>query len=71
MAMVMFVIVLVPPPSTLNLKVKVVNMKFLSPYVTFMHLGGEGHLFTLKQNTNTSFQYDWELKLPRVPEDTG
>ena len=47
------------------------KMKFLSPYVTFMHLGGEGHLFTLKQNPDANFKYDWELKLPRVPEDTG
>ena len=47
------------------------NLKFLSPYVTFMALGGKGYLFTLKQNTDSSFQYDWELKLPRVPDDTG
>ena len=47
------------------------NLKFLSPYVTFMALGGKGYLFTLKQNTDSSFQYDWELKLPRVPLDTG
>ena len=47
------------------------NLKFLSPYVTFMALGGKGYLFTLKQNTDSCFQYDWELKLPRVPDDTG
>ena len=48
------------------------RLKFLSPYVTFMALGGEGHLFTLKQNTDASFQYDWELKLPKVPShNTG
>ena len=28
------------------------NLKFLSPYVTFMALGGKGYLFTLKQNTD-------------------
>ena len=53
-------------PST-----KDVKLKFLSPYVTFMGLGENGYLFTMKQNTDLSFQYDWELKLPRVPQDTG
>ena len=53
-------------PSTKN-----VQLKFLSPYVTFMGLGGEGYLFTMKQKPDLSFQYDWELKLPRVPHDTG
>ena len=55
----------------IRLPIKDAKMKFLSPYVTFMHLGGEGHLFTLKQNPDANFKYDWELKLPRVPEDTG
>ena len=42
------------------------NLKFLRPYVTFMALGGKGYLFTLKQNTDSSFQFEWEFKLPRV-----
>ena len=47
-------------------KIKDTNLKFLSPYVTFMALSGKGHLFTLKQNTDSSFQFEWEFKLPRV-----
>ena len=53
-------------PST-----KDVKLKFLSPYVTFMGLGEKGYLFALKQKPDLSFQYDWELKLPRVPHNTG
>ena len=60
-----------PNRLQISLPTKDGKMKFLSPYVTFMALGGEGYLFTLKQNTDFSFQYDWELKLPRVPQDTG
>ena len=43
------------------------DLKFLSPFVTFMALDGKGYLFTLKQNTDSSFQFEWELKLPKVP----
>ena len=60
-----------PNRLQISLPTKDGKMKFLSPYVTFMALGGEGYLFTLKQNTDFSFQYDWELKIPRVPQDTG
>ena len=60
-----------PDRLQISYSAKVVNMKFLSPYVTFMDLSGTGRLFTLKQNMNLSFQYDWEIKLPRVPLDTG
>ena len=60
-----------PIRHQISLPTKDIQMKFLSPYVTFMSLSGKGYLFALKQKTDLSFQYDWELKLPRVPHDTG
>ena len=45
--------------------------QFPIPKVVMMDKIGQGHLFTLKQNPNLSFELDWSFKLPRtgVPTD--
>ena len=40
------------------------SLTFPRPYVTFMDLLGKGYLFTLKQNRNQTFEFDWEFKVP-------
>ena len=39
--------------------------QFPIPKVVMMDKIGKGHLFTLKQNPNLSFEIDWSFKLPR------
>ena len=43
------------------------KMNSLSPHVAIMGLPGDRYMFTLKQNKNSSFQFGWELRLPKVP----
>ena len=46
---------------------KVKNLhQFPIPKVVMMNKVGRGHLFTLKQNSNLSFELDWSFKLPRT-----
>ena len=46
---------------------KVKNLhQFPIPKVVMMNKIGQGHLFTLKQNPNLSFELDWSFKLPRT-----
>ena len=40
--------------------------QFPIPKVVMMDKIGQGHLFTLKQNPNLSFELDWSFKLPRT-----
>ena len=47
------------------------KLNYLIPCVTFMGVDGEGHMLTIKQNQNMTFQYAWKFKLPKVPNKTG
>ena len=40
--------------------------RFPIPKVVMMNKVGQGHLFTLKQNKNLTFELDWSFKLPKT-----
>ena len=52
--------------SSFQQSIKTESMTYLRPYVTFMDLLGNGHIFTLKQNENLTFNFDWEFKVSKT-----
>ena len=46
------------------------HLHFPNPHVVFMDPIGKGVLISLKQ-MNRQFEFDWQFKVPAIPEDTG
>ena len=64
--LLLFIDPMIPNYSRQYIESEVRNLhQFPIPKVVMMDKIGKGHLFTLKQNPNLSFEIDWSFKLPR------
>ena len=64
--LLLFINPIIPNYSHQYIESEIRNLhQFPIPKVVMMDKIGKGHLFTLKQNPNLSFEIDWSFKLPR------